>query len=60
MTMYIRSEVISERVIMKDAVQISWILYVSFPPSVCLWFESLNYHSGTVCEIKVEKGSRLA
>lgn len=58
--MYICSEVISTTVTMRNAVQISGLLHVNFSPSVCLCFESLHYHSGTVCEMKVEKGSRLA
>lgn len=60
MIMYIRSEVISETVVMRNAIQISWTLDVSFPPGVCLWFESLNDHLGTVCEVKVKRGSCLA
>lgn len=59
--MCIYSEVTSKTAITRNAVQACWILNVSiFPPSVCLWFECLNYHVGRVCEIKVEKESRLA
>lgn len=59
MITYIRSEVISETVVIRSGIQISWILDVSFTPGVCLWFENLNYHSGTICEVKVKRGSCL-
>lgn len=58
--MCVCSEVISETVLMRNAVQTSWILDVNFSSSLCLWRDCLNYHLGNVCEIKVGKGSRLA
>lgn len=58
--MCICSEVISKTAITRKTVQTSWILDVNFfSLRVCLWFECLDYHLGNICEIKMERESRL-